>query len=217
LTISAQDPISKIPEYKVCAVKVKKAEAPEDQEVETMAKWFFEPGHTAAEFRARHMMVTWVRGHFKNIHGTLEYDPANPSASSVEATIDARGIWTGEPDRDAHLRSADFLDVEHCPTIAFKADEVEPVSEHEYMLTGDLTIRGVTQRITLNVRYLGQWQTPWWEDGVDKGPKTRAGFVATTTINRHDFGVSWNGTLDRGGLVVSNNVHITIDVEAIRE
>jgi polyisoprenoid-binding protein YceI len=182
-----------------------------------MAKWFFEPGHTAAEFRVRHMMVTWVRGHFKDIHGTLEFDPANPRASSVEATIDARGIWTGEPDRDAHLRTADFLDVERYPAITFKGGEVECVSEHDYLLTGDLTIRGVTRTLAFDVRYLGQWQTPWWEDGVDKGPKTRAGFVAKTSINRYDFGVSWNGTLDRGGIVVGNNVEITIDVEAIKE
>jgi polyisoprenoid-binding protein YceI len=89
------------------------------------------------------------------------------------------------------------------------------IGDHDYTLTGDLTIRGITRPVTLNVRYLGQWQTPWWEDGVDKGPKTRAGFLAETTINRHDFGVSWNATLDRGGLVVGNMVHITIDAEAI--
>ena len=182
-----------------------------------MTRWFFEPGHTAAEFRARHMMVTWVRGHFKNIRGALEFDSANPRAASVEATIDARGIWTGEPDRDAHLRSADFLDVEHHPTITFKGGEVEPVGEHEYLVRGDLTIRGVTRQVTLNVRHLGQWQTPWWDDGADKGPRIRAGFVATTTINRHDFGVNWNDTMDRGGIVVGNNVDITLDIEAIRE
>jgi polyisoprenoid-binding protein YceI len=180
-----------------------------------MAKWFFEPGHTAAEFSARHMMVTFVRGHFKNVHGTLVFDPANPSAASVEVTIDAAGIWTGEADRDAHLRSADFLDVEKHPKIIFKGNRVELAGANEGVLTGDLTIRGVTRAVPLRVQYLGQWQTPWWEDEVDKGPKARAGFVATTSINRHDFGVSWNGTLDRGGVVVGNTVEITIDAEAI--
>ena len=182
-----------------------------------MAKWTFEPGHTAAEFRARHMMVTDVRGHFKNVRGTLEFDPANPRDSSVEVTIDAAGLWTGEPDRDAHLRSADFLDVDHYPHITFKGDQVEVMGDHDYTLTGDLTIRGVTRQATLNVRYLGQWQTPGWEDGVDKGPKTRAGFVAETVINRHDFGVSWNSALDKGGIVVGNTVQITLDAEAIRD
>lgn len=182
-----------------------------------MAKWTFEPGHTAAEFSARHMMVTYVRGHFKNAHGTLEFDPENPRQSSVEVTIDARGIWTGEPQRDAHLRSADFLDVENHPDIIFKGDQVEVIGEHDYILTGELTIRGITREARLSIHYLGQWQTPWWEDGVDKGPKTRAGFVAETRIDRHDFGVSWNGTLDKGGIVVSNTVEITIDAEAILE
>ncbi len=181
-----------------------------------MAEWFFEPGHTAAEFCARHMMVCYVRGHFKNIQGKMTFDPARPRASRVEARIDARTLWTGEPDRDVHLRSADFLDVEHFPDITFVGDRVEVQGDHDYTLTGQLTIRGVTRDVPLKVRYLGQWQTPWWEDGVDKGPKTRAGFVAETSINRHDFGVSWNSSLDRGGVVVGNTVDITLDVEAIR-
>ena len=182
-----------------------------------MAHWTFEPGHTAAEFRVRHMMVTWVRGHFKNIHGTLEFDPANPRAASLEATIDARGLWSGEPDRDAHLKSADFLDVEHHPTIRFVGKDVELVGDHDARLSGDLTIRGVARRVTLDVQYLGQWATPWWEDGVDKGPKQRAGFVATTRINRLDFGVRWNSALDHGGVVVGDDVFIKVDAEAIRD
>ena len=182
-----------------------------------MAKWTFEPGHTAAGFTARHMMVTNVRGHFKDVHGSLVFDPEDPTKSSTEVTIDARKIWTGEPTRDDHLRSADFLDVEHFPEITFRGKEVTLVGENDYQVTGDLTIRGVTRPAVLDVRYLGQWQTPWWEDGVNKGPKTRAGFVATTTINRHDFGVSWNDTMDKGGIVVSNTVELTIDAEAILE
>ena len=182
-----------------------------------MPKWTFEPGHTAAEFCARHMMVTNVRGHFKDVHGSLNFDPRNPAASSVEVTIDARKIWTGDQARDDHLRSADFLDAENFPEITFRSNQVEVIGEVEYRVTGELTIRGVARPVTLDVNYLGHWQTPWWEDGVDKGPKTRAGFVARTSINRHDFGVSWNETIDRGGLVVSNMVEITIDAEAILE
>jgi polyisoprenoid-binding protein YceI len=161
------------------------------------------------------MMVTYVRGHFKNVRGTLFFEPANPRAASVEVTIDASGLWTGEAERDAHLKSADFLDVEKHPKITFKGDQVEMTGATDAVMTGDLTIRGVTRRIPLAIRYLGQWQTPWWEDGVDKGPKARAGFLGTTTINRHDFGVSWNAPLDQGGLVVGNTVEIMIDAEAI--
>jgi polyisoprenoid-binding protein YceI len=163
------------------------------------------------------MMVTYVRGHFKNVRGVLFFDPANPRTASVEATIDAAGIWTGEPDRDAHLRSADFLDVENYPKITFKGDHVEVIGKNDADITGDLTLRGITRTVTLHVRYLGQWQTPWWENGIDKGPKTRAGFVANTTINRFDFGVSWNAPLEKEGLVVGNSVEITIDAEAILE
>jgi len=182
-----------------------------------MAKWILEPGHTAAEFCARHMMVTYVRGYFKNIQGTLFFDPANPRAASVEVTIDANGIWTGESDRDAHLRSPDFLDAENHPQIVFKGNQVELIGENDATIIGELTIRGITRKVALAVRYLGQWQTPWWESGVDKGPKTRAGFMATTTINRLDFGVSWNAPLEKEGVVVGITVEITIDAEAILE
>ena len=135
-----------------------------------MAKWNFESGHTAAEFCVRHMMVTYVRGHFKNVHGTLVFDPANPQASSVEAVIDASALWTGESDRDNHLRSADFLDAENHPTITFSGDQVEVLGDHDYNVTGNLTIRGMSRPATLKVSYLGQWQTPWWEDGELERP-----------------------------------------------
>src|SRR5262249_5810239 len=155
------------------------------------ARWTFEPGHTAAEFKARHMMVSYVRGHFKNVHGTLYFDPDNPGESSVEVEINTRELWTGDRERDEHLKGADFLDVERYPTITFKGSNVDVIGANDAIIYGDLTLRGVTGQVPLRVRYLGQWRTHWWEDGVDKGPKTRAGFVAETTINRLDFGVSW--------------------------
>lgn len=163
------------------------------------------------------MMVSHVRGHFKNVHGSLEFDPRQPEASRVSATIDARALWSGEADRDTHLRSPDFLDVEHFPEILFTSSAVRVMSPSEALVSGSLTIRGVTKPVVLDVRYLGQWETPWWEDGVDKGPKTRAGFVATARIDRHDFGVSWNSPLARGGIVVGHQILITIDAEAILE
>ncbi len=182
-----------------------------------MAIWTLEPGHTAAEFSARHMMVTEVRGHFKNIHGTIDFDPDNPANSSVDVRIDAKGLWSGDTERDAHLRSADFLDVENHPEITFKGNRVELIGSHEGLLTGNLTIRGKTREVTLNVHFLGQWKTPFWEGGVDKGPRARAGFLGKVRINRHDFGVSWNAPMDGGGLVVGNMVDIIIDAEAILE
>jgi polyisoprenoid-binding protein YceI len=182
-----------------------------------MARWFLEPGHTAAEFSARHMMVTNVRGHFKNVRGSLVFDEDRPSSGSVEVIIDARGLWTGEPDRDAHLRSADFLDVERHPEIRFRGRVTRTMGALDWKVDGELTIRGVTRPATLDVHYLGRWTTPWWEGGVDKGPKIRTGFLATTAINRHDFGVSWNAVLDKGGVTVGDEVRITIDAEAILE
>jgi polyisoprenoid-binding protein YceI len=136
-------------------------------------------------------------------------------ATSVEATIEAAGIWTGEAARDAHLKSADFLDVEKHPKITFAGKQVELAGADEAVPHRRLDDSRYNRTVPLRVRYLGQWQTPWWEDGVDKGPKARTGFTATATINRHDFGVSWNSTLDRGGVVVGNRVDITIDAEAI--
>jgi polyisoprenoid-binding protein YceI len=129
-------------------------------------------------------------------------DPPTPEQSRVEAQIDAKSTWTGEPDRDAHLRSADFLDVEHYPAITYSGDQVQVMGAHDYLVKGQLTIRGISRDVTLKVRSLGQWLTPWWEDGVDKGPRTRAGFYAEAEINRYDFGASWNSALDRGGVVV---------------
>ncbi|MFJ8631212.1 YceI family protein [Streptomyces sp. NPDC093568] len=180
-------------------------------------KWFFEPGHTGAEFRARHMMVTYVRGQFKNVHGWLRVDPDEPEKARVRATVDATQVYTGQPQRDAHLRSADFFDVEHHPTWTFVGSRVHQLSATEFEVTGDLTVRGVTHPVSFDVTYLGQWDTPWWEDDRDLGPRRRAGFTATARINRHDFEVSWNDTVDRGGVVVSAMVDVVVDIEAVLE
>lgn len=178
-------------------------------------RWTFEPGHSAAEFRARHMMVTWVRGSFKNVHGTLEFDPADPTTLRAEAIIDSKTCWTGDEARDNHLRSDDFLACTTHPQMRFVSTGCERTGATSYVLSGDLSIRGVTRPVRLDVDFLGTWETPWWEDGVDKGPKTRAGFVGRTRIDRYDFGVSWNGELPGGGIVVSREVEIVLDVEAI--
>lgn len=179
-----------------------------------MQRWTFEPGHTAAEFCVRHMMVTDVRGHFKDVHGTLEFDPEFPALSRVEAVIDARGLWSGERDRDTHFKSPDFLDVERFPEITFRGNQVRLHGANEAVVLGDLTLRGVTRSIATSTTS-GSGRRRGGEDGVDKGPKTRAGFLATTRINRYEFGVNWNRSLDRGGVIVGDDVAVTIDAEAI--
>ena len=177
--------------------------------------WTFEPGHTAAEFSVRHMMVSNVRGHFKNVEGSIQVDPDNPTEVAIEATLRAAEVWSGDSNRDQHLRSADFFDADTYPEITFKDDKVRLIGQNHLLLAGDLTIRGITHEVTLDVEDLGRWDTPFWENGEDKGPITRAGFSATTRINRHDFGVSWNDSLDKGGIVVGDMADVTIDVEAL--
>jgi polyisoprenoid-binding protein YceI len=180
-----------------------------------MSTWIFEPGHTEAEFRARHMMVTWVRGLFKDIHGSLELDFDGWLDATFQGEIDATGIWTGEPERDAHLRSADFFDVESHPKIEFSGRFGDRTGDKDFRGTVELTIRGTTRTVSLDIAYLGEWKTPFWAEGENKGDMRRLGFEAAARINRHDFGVSWQDELPGGGVVVSNEIELTLDVEAI--
>jgi len=180
-----------------------------------MANWILEPGHTEAEFRARHMMVTWVRGLFKDIHGRLELDFERCEEASFEGEIDAARIWTGEPDRDAHLRSADFFDVENHPKITFVGRFIDRTGATTFKGDVDLTIRGVTRTVPLDIVSLGEWRTPFWVGDENKGELRRIGFEATASIDRHDFGVSWQDRLPGGGLVVGNDIDVTLDAEAI--
>ena len=180
-----------------------------------MPDWTFEPGHTEAAFRARHMMVTWVRGLFKDIHGKLHFDPADALAATFEGEIDARQIWTGQPERDAHLRSADFFDVERYPVISFRGRMTERTGDTEGKAIVDLTIRGISREVGLDVTYLGQWETPFWVGDESRGTLHRAGFEGRTRIDRHQFGVSWQDRLPGEGLVVGNEIEVVLDVEAI--
>jgi len=180
-----------------------------------MATWILEPGHTEAEFRARHMMVTWVRGLFKDIHGRLELDWDRPLEATFEGVIDATGIWTGQPERDAHLRSADFFDVESHPTITFRGRFTDRSADTAYKAEVDLTIRGQTRTIPLDIAYVGEWKTPFWVGDENRGEMRRLGFEAKGRINRHDFGVSWQDELPGGGVVVSDEIEFVLDVEAI--
>ena len=179
--------------------------------------WTFEPGHTEAEFRARHMMVSWVRGLFKGVEGTVTFDPDNPQELGLKTTIKADTLWTGEQQRDDHLRSADFLDVEKHPEITFASTSSERTGATDYKLTGDLTIRGITKEVVLKMRYLGSWPTPYWVGDTDYGPVPRLGFSGTIKINRHDFKVDWNSDIPDNGFVVSHDIHIGFDIEALPE
>jgi polyisoprenoid-binding protein YceI len=178
-------------------------------------RWSFEPGHTAAVFTARHMMVTSVTGAFKDVHGWVLFDQADCVQTTFGGVIDATKLWTGEPERDAHLRSADFFDVENHPRIDFTGRMTEQLGDNDFKAVADLTIRGTTSEVPLDVTYLGQWSTPYWEGDENKGEMSRIGFALAGRINRHDFGVSWNDELPGGGVVVSSWVELAIDVEAI--
>ena len=152
-----------------------------------MAKWIFEPGHSAAEVAVRHMMVSHMRGLFKNVHGSLDFDPGSPAdAAAVEAAIAAAGIWTGDDERDAHLRGPDFLNVAAHPDIVFRSSEVRCVGEADFRVAGDLSLCGVSRPVVLAAHFLGRWQCPYWEGDRDLGPTRRIGFVATAAINRHE-------------------------------
>ena len=180
-----------------------------------MGTWIFEPGHTEAEFRARHMMVTWVRGLFKDVRGTVEFDAERCMDTTFEGRMDATRIWTGEPTRDAHLRSADFFDVENHPWITFAGRFTERPGASHFKAEADLTIRGVTRTVPLDVVWQGEWRTPFWEGDENRGEMSRIGFDGTTRVNRHDFGVSWQDEIPGGGVVASNEIDIVVDVEAI--
>jgi polyisoprenoid-binding protein YceI len=179
------------------------------QTAETAVKtWAIDPSHSIAEFAVKHMMVSTVKGRFATLEGAAEIDEANPLASSVRATIDVASITTNDAQRDAHLRSDDFFAAEKYPSITFISNRVERVDAENYRIVGDLTIRDVTKEVVLDTEFEGQVRDPYGNQ--------RAGFTATTQINRGDFGVSFNGVLETGGLIVSDKVKITLHIEAVR-
>lgn len=174
-----------------------------------MARWNIDPSHSNAEFVARHMMVTKVRGTFENIAGYIEFDEDNPANSYVEASIDLNTISTRDQQRDNHLRSADFFDVENYPTMTFKSTKIEVTGDNTGHITGDLTIRGVTHPVTFDVEYFGTGPSPFGD--------IRAGFSGTTKINREDWGLTWNVALEAGGVLVSKEIAIEVNVQGIKE
>jgi polyisoprenoid-binding protein YceI len=174
------------------------------------APWEFDPAHTGVQFKVRHLMVSSVRGDFEKVSGKIVYDEADVTKSSADITIDTGSINTRVAKRDEHLRSPDFLDVAKYPTIVFKSKRVEKAGTGTLKMTGDLTIRGVTKEVALTV----EGPTPAIKDMQGNA---RVGGQATTKINRKDFGLTWNKTVDGGGVVVGDEVEITIDVEIYRK
>ncbi len=172
-----------------------------------MAQWNIDPTHTSAEFSVRHMMITNVRGKFETISGVVEYDAENPSAASVDVTIDVKSINSGVADRDNHLRSADFFDAEKFPNITFKSTKVVFSGDNDVKVTGDLTIRDVTRSVVIEGEFLGQHKTPFGT--------TIVGFNGNTQINREDFGLTWNVALETGGVLVGKDIKIALEVEAV--
>lgn len=168
-----------------------------------------DPAHSSAQFVVRHMMITNVHGAFSKVQGAIVWDAANPGQTTVEAVIDATTIQTQEADRDKHLKSADFLDVEKYPTITFKSTSVKSDGEGELNVTGDLIIHGVTKQVALKV------EGPTAE-GKDPWGNLRIGASATTKIKRSDFGLTWNAALETGGFLVGDDVKIELEVSLIK-
>lgn len=171
--------------------------------------WNIDPVHTTAEFKVKHMMISNVKGHFTGVSGIFDLNEADPTKSRVEATIDAASINTNNGDRDAHLRSADFFDVEQFPTLKFVSTKATRKGKDELEVDGDLTIHGVTRPVTFTVEGpTAPAQDPWGN--------TRVGLSAITSINRKDFGLTWNAALETGGILVGDTVTITLDVQAVK-
>lgn len=175
---------------------------------DTAVTWQIDPAHSLVEFSVKHMMFTTVKGRFAGVSGTVTVDEANLANSIVDVTIDAASVDTREERRDAHLRSADFFDVENYPTLTFRSTRVEPKGGDRLTVYGDLTLHGVTQGVALDANILGRGVTPWGNEV--------ASFSAETALNRKDFGLTYNAALETGGVLVGDAIKIAIEVEATK-
>ncbi|MFQ5435320.1 MAG: YceI family protein [Anaerolineae bacterium] len=171
--------------------------------------WQIDPAHSRVSFWVRHMMIAKVRGRFDKFSGVIDFNESDPEASKVNIEIEAASINTREQQRDDHLRSPDFLDAANFPTLTFVSKRVEKTGEDTGKLIGDLTIRGISKEVTLDVEYAGQAKSPW---GM-----TSAGFSASTSINRKDWELNWNQVLETGGFLVGDKINIDIEVEIVKQ
>lgn len=173
-----------------------------------LTTWQIDPTHSEVGFSVKHLMISTVRGRFSGVKGTVQLDSEDISRSSVEVEIDAATIDTREEKRDGHLRSPDFFDVEQHPTITFRSRRIEPLGGDRFKVTGDLTIRGVTREVVLEATDEGRERDPWGGD--------RAGFTASGKIDRREFGLTWNQALETGGVLVSNDIKLSIEAQAVK-
>lgn len=171
--------------------------------------WKIDPVHTEIEFTARHMMIAKVHGRFKSFEGTIDLDPKHPAKARVEGSIDVSSIDTREAQRDTHLRSPDFFDVEKYPKMTFRSTRIEPLGANQYKVYGDLTIKDVTREVVFDAVDEGRTTDPWGNQ--------RIGVSATTKINRKDFGLTWNVALETGGWLVGDDITINAEVELVAE
>ena len=171
--------------------------------------WQIDSAHSRVQFSVRHMMISTVRGRFNAFSGTVEFDEDNPTSSSVDVVIDVASIDTREQQRDDHLRSPDFFDAANFPDMTFKSKRIEQTGEKSGRMIGDLTIKDITKEVTLDVEYAGQAKSPWGT--------TSAGFAASGSIDRKDFGLNWNQVLETGGILVGDAIKIDIEVELIKQ
>ncbi len=171
--------------------------------------WNIDPSHSAIHFSVRHMVVSKTRGRFTKWGGQIAFDPADPAQGSVEVNIDPASLDTADAQRDAHLRSADFFDVEKFPAASFKSTGIEDLGGGQLRVRGNLTVHGVTRPVVLEALYEGNGKDPWGGE--------RAGFSASTTIDRREFGLQWNKALETGGVLVGDKVELTLEVEAVKQ
>jgi polyisoprenoid-binding protein YceI len=171
--------------------------------------WQIDSSHTRAGFSVRHMMIANVHGQFENVTGTVDFNEQDPTRSQVDVQIGVASLTTRDEKRDAHLRSADFFDAEQYPYITFKSKRAVKLSDNHGQLIGDLTIRGITREVTLDVEYTGQAKSPWGT--------LSAGFTANTKVNRKDWGLNWNVALETGGVLVGDTVNIQIEAEIVKQ
>lgn len=171
--------------------------------------WQIDYAHSEINFMVRHMMISKVRGGFNEWSGTVNFDPENPTNTTVDVTVQLTSVTTGEQQRDDHLRSPDFFDVATYPEMRFKSTKVEQDDVDEGLLYGELTIRGITKPVVLDVEYAGQAKSPWGS--------TSAGFSASASINRKDWGLTWNQALETGGVLVGEKINISIELELVQQ
>ena len=174
-----------------------------------LTAWSIDPAHSHIEFAIRHLMIATVKGRFAVVHGTVYSHDADPAKGRTEIEIDVDSIDTREAQRDAHLKSADFFDVEKFPKITFVSTRITDVNGDRFTLIGDLTMHGVTREVALDVTSEGRTRDPWGGE--------RAGFAATTKIKRSDFGLTWNQALETGGVVVGDDVKVSLEIELVKQ